>query len=388
MHIVYAVTTCSDRVYRQLFENSPQKPAFQSQKYHRLLIEGLAAHTQVDVVANVPINRGLMDWSVLHLPEEREGGACYRYISAYRNPFRKLFHVALGTFRQTLRLARRDSVVMVDCLNRTTAFFALLAARLRGCRCVGIVTDLPDMLGGGRFYRRMANYVIAHCTDYVFLTGEMNTRLNPTGKPHVILEGHADITMEEKHPSPEKKEHPRVCLYAGSVCRLFGLSDLVEGFRMAELPDTRLVIYGQGDYVPELQAIAAEDPRIVYGGMLLSSQVVEKEMSATLLVNPRPTNEEYVKYSFPSKTMEYMASGTPVLTTALPGMPKEYYPHVFLIHEETPAGIAQALKDTLSRTDADLFRFGCKARAFVLKERNNIVQAGKILAMLEASERK
>ena len=122
--------------------------------------------------------------------------------------------------------------------------------------------------------------------------------------------------------------------------------------------------------------------------MLLSSQVVEKEMSATLLVNPRPTNEEYVKYSFPSKTMEYMASGTPVLTTALPGMPKEYYPHVFLIHEETPAGIAQALKDTLSRTDADLFRFGCKARAFVLKERNNIVQAGKILAMLEASERK
>lgn len=41
MHIIYAVTTCSDRVYRQLFEDAPRKPAFQSQKYHRLLIEGL-----------------------------------------------------------------------------------------------------------------------------------------------------------------------------------------------------------------------------------------------------------------------------------------------------------------------------------------------------------
>ncbi len=52
MHIIYAVTTCSDRVYRQLFADAPRKPAFQSQKYHRLLIEGLAAGAKVDVVAN------------------------------------------------------------------------------------------------------------------------------------------------------------------------------------------------------------------------------------------------------------------------------------------------------------------------------------------------
>ena len=43
MHIVHAVTTCSDPVYRQLFEKAPVKPGFQAQKYHRLLIEGLAA---------------------------------------------------------------------------------------------------------------------------------------------------------------------------------------------------------------------------------------------------------------------------------------------------------------------------------------------------------
>ena len=57
MHIIYAVTTCSDRVYRQLFADAPRKPAFQSQKYHRLLIEGLAAGAKVDVVANPPVNR-------------------------------------------------------------------------------------------------------------------------------------------------------------------------------------------------------------------------------------------------------------------------------------------------------------------------------------------
>ena len=31
MHIIYAVTTCSDRVYQQLFSHVKVKPAFQSQ---------------------------------------------------------------------------------------------------------------------------------------------------------------------------------------------------------------------------------------------------------------------------------------------------------------------------------------------------------------------
>ena len=41
MHIVYSVPTCSDRVYRMLFSHAKKMPAFQAQKYHRLLIEGL-----------------------------------------------------------------------------------------------------------------------------------------------------------------------------------------------------------------------------------------------------------------------------------------------------------------------------------------------------------
>ena len=153
------------------------------------------------------------------------------------------------------------------------------------------------------------------------------------------------------------------------------------------LKQGELVIYGPGDYVEELKAICAEDPRVEYGGMLLSSQVMEKEMEATLLVNPRPTGEEYVKYSFPSKTMEYMASGTPVLTTRLPGMPAEYFPYVHFIDEETPEGIARALKRVLSRSDSELFSQGMAARAFILKTRNNLVQAEKILDMLEKTKR-
>jgi len=381
MHIIYAVTTCSDRVYKQLFSKVKVKPAFQSQKYHRLLIEGLAAGAEVDVVANPPVNRSVLSENFVRLPKEEEGGACYRYIPAIRNPVLKAAAVGFGTFFRTFFLIRKDSAVVVDGLNRVTALSAMLAARLRGKPCVGIVTDLPDMLSGSRFSKGLANFVIRHCTHYVLLTEAMNDYLNKQGKPYVILEGHADITMADRIPAMEKKAEQRICFYAGGVSKQYGLANLVEGFRKADLPNTRLHIYGPGDYVKQLQQIAAEDARLFYGGMLLNTEIVDREQEATLLVNPRPTDEEYVKYSFPSKTMEYMASGTPVLTTVLPGMPREYHPYVYLLEEETADGIAKMLQEVLAHSDEELFQKGSAARRFVLEQKNNVIQARKILEM-------
>lgn len=386
MHIVYTVNTCSSRVYRELFAHTKTKPAFQSQKYHRLLIEGLAKNAEVDVVACPPVNVKSLDRAYVPLPDEEEGGARYHYIPAIRNPYLKIAAMAWGSFWGTLRLARRDSAVMVDCLNRTTALFALAAARIRGCRCVGIVMDLPDMFIRKNFSTRVANFVIRHCTDYVLLTEAMNDYLRNTEKPYVVLEGHSDIEMRKEIPSRERKLPGKVCLYAGGVSRQYGLATLAEGFQKADIPDARLHIYGPGDYVEELKEIAARDSRIHYGGMLLNTEIVEKEMEATLLINPRPTHEEFVKYSFPSKTMEYMSTGRPVLTTKLPGMPREYYPHVFFIEEETVDGVADALKRVFSHSDDELEAKGLAARTFVLEERNNVIQAAKIIAMLENRE--
>ena len=81
--------------------------------------------------------------------------------------------------------------------------------------------------------------------------------------------------------------------------------------------------------------------------------------------------------------MEYMVSGTPVLTTVLPGMPKEYYPHVYLLEDESAAGIARKLRQVLSLSDEELFEKGQQARSFVLETRNNVVQAKKILDMIK-----
>ena len=386
MNIVYASACVSASAYAALYSASKVKPAFQAQKYNRLFIEGLAHHTRVDAIGYPDAESTVRPERIVKLKPETVGNAHYHYLWGFRGPYRRL-HLLFGTFFKTFGLLMGDSAVVVDCLNQMAGLGAMLAARLRGKPCIGIVTDLPQFMGSGASFA-VSRYLIRHCTGYVLLTEAMNAVVNPTGKPHVVLEGHADAAMEQCRPSLERKACKRICLYAGSINRIYGIGMLVEGFLLANLPDVELHIYGSGDYEQELTEIAEKHPNITYGGLLLPSQVVEKEMEATLLVNPRPSDEEFVRYSFPSKTMEYMSTGTPVLMTKLPCLPKEYLPHLYLIEQETPEGVARALRDTLAKDDETLFQKGIGARNFVLKERNNVIQAKKVLDMLERSQEK
>ncbi len=108
--------------------------------------------------------------------------------------------------------------------------------------------------------------------------------------------------------------------------------------------------------------------------------LVGNVMIDTLLVNPRSSAEELAKYSFPSKNMEYMASGTPILTTPLPGMPKEYYPFVYIFDDETVDGFEKTLRMLLSKPKDQLHEFGRRAKEFVLTHKNNRMQADRILS--------
>ncbi len=49
--------------------------------------------------------------------------------------------------------------------------------------------------------------------------------------------------------------------------------------------------------------------------------------------------------------MEYMVSGTPLVTTSLPGMPEEYKDYVYIFTEENVYGIYSTLKLILSKKE-------------------------------------
>ena len=230
-----------------------------------------------------------------------------------------------------------------------------------------------------RVLRRVARLTYGALDAFVLLTEAMNPVVNPANKPHIVMEGLVDRRMAaETHQPAAKADEPTV-LYAGALRREYGLADLIEGFQSYPDPSARLVIYGAGDYADQIKAAAEIDSRIDYRGVVPNDQVVAAEEAAWLLVNPRPIDQEFTKYSFPSKNMEYLASGSAVLTTRLPGMPCDYYNYVLPIESGGAASVATALAAALNQGKEELETRGRQGKQFVLEKKNNHAQATRIL---------
>lgn len=386
MNVIYVSNTCSAEKYAEYVEKHHVQASQQAQKYNLLLAEGMAAAgADVQMISGRPITRRISGRKWYGAEEETKNGVLFSYVPFLNLPLLRNLWVFAGVFFRILFSERRrkETIVIGDMLNFSAAAAMMLASFFRGYRTVGIVTDVPCYLAGSgspSLFQRINLWMIRCCRAYLLLTAAMNEIVNPGGKPSIVLEGHADIGMKDAVNTLEGKENPRVCLYAGLLMKIYGIANLVEGFMQAELPDTELHIYGSGDYVDELKEIARRNEKIRYMGIAPNREVVEAELRATLLINPRPTGEVYVRYSFPSKNMEYMVSGTPVLTTRLPGMPEDHYPYVYFIDDEAAEGMKEALVRVLGRSDRELHEFGMKARSFILETKNNCAQAEKVLA--------
>ncbi len=77
-----------------------------------------------------------------------------------------------------------------------------------------------------------------------------------------------------------------------------------------------------------------------------------------------------------------MSVGTPLITTKLPGIPKDHYPYIYFIEDETETGIYNTLKTLLKKSDEELHQFGSLCKDFTLNEKNNIIQTKKIVEMI------
>lgn len=373
--------------YLQKYNNQLQQ---QGQKYNQLLMEGLAQQgAEVVSLSTRPINRTITKQKYFRGEKEREKGIDYNYIPFFNLKILRPFSVFFGVFFRILfsKGTRKNTVIICDALNLVASIAVTCAAFIRRYETVGIVTDVPCHLSYAQHISRSQKLNLAlmqQFKSYLLLTEQMNEVVNPRRRPYIVMEGHADLSLATVENRLEDKDPKKVCFYAGSIMKIYGIENLVKGFLKADVENTELHIYGTGDYADELQKLSDQNENVKYMGMAPNGEIVKAEMRSTLLVNPRPAGEDYTKYSFPSKNMEYMASGTPVLTTKLPGMPKDHLDHVYLIEDESIDGIAHKLKELLLLPQNELWEKGKKAKAFILSEKNNVKQAQKLLDMISA----
>lgn len=281
----------------------------------------------------------------------------------------------------------KDKCILLYSLYKPVLKNVLSLCEKYDCRCFSFVPDLPKHMylnksGIRAFvanrYVKKAVAIQGNLDGYIYLTEAMKDEIAPQ-KPYIVVEGIADVSAATSVNNERKNN---VIMYAGAISSRYGFQNLIEAFSMLE-GDYELHIYGYGDYATELEEKAKKNSRIKYFGRQPREEILKKEKEAALLVNVRNPDDEFTKYSFPSKTMEYMLSGTPLLTTCLSGIPENYFDYCISIKDNEPESIKSAIEDFFSLGDIEKFSMGERAREFIVTQKNQKVQSERVLGFLE-----
>lgn len=253
-----------------------------------------------------------------------------------------------------------------------------------------IVPDLPEFMTDecgkkSKFIRKLyyknIYKKIRNIDSFILLTQEMHKKLN-TDQPFLVIEGIAAESTASVDSQQLNDKNEATCtkniVYTGGISARYGLIDLVDAFCGLTDQDIRLVLCGGGDAVSYVTNKMKTDSRIQYKGYVSREEALRYQREAYVLVNPRKGDAEYTKYSFPSKTIEYMCSGRPLLMYKLPSIPNEYDEHIFYIEGD----IQEALEKILLYSQGFLTNKGMKAKKFILETRTLIPQGKKIKEFL------
>mgnify|MGYP000250626225 CR=1 FL=1 len=391
MNILYVSRACPQKKYDEL----KNKPSQASTKFNRLIVEGLSYNGANVHCAFVDEKNISVNWNK-QIIKYIDNNVIYYIKRNIKNKFlKKIFNFfnIINVFHNVLR--EKNSILICDYLCITNSLLALVVAKFKNRKSVAIVTDLPEFIGDSnnknkytfkkRFYVIISNFLLKRFDYYVLLTEEMKYKINKNIKnnEYIVMEGLIDINSTNIINNLENKDSIKKCIYAGSLHKEYGIDLLIKAFHKVNLQNSVLHIYGDGNYINEIKEICKLDNRIKYLGKVSNDKIIKEQITATLLINPRTSQGEYTKYSFPSKNMEYMSSGTPILGCVLPGMPKEYIEYMYIIREENNlVYLTNKLEEILSTDKVKLHNMGKKAKEFVLKEKNNVIQTKRIINLL------
>jgi glycosyltransferase involved in cell wall biosynthesis len=256
--------------------------------------------------------------------------------------------------------------------------------------CV-IVPDLPEFMGGNmeNYYTRVFVKVnqyfnfraLKNFDSFVLLSEHMVSKLPILNKPWIRVEGIFDDWDEIQ---PAKKEEGKIILYSGTIAKRYGIMNLIDAFKKIVNSDYRLWICGEGDCREIIEDLAKTDNRIEYFGQKHRMEILTLQRKATVLINPRISNGEFTKYSFPSKILEYLASGTPCIMYRLKGIPEEYFNYCYIPENENSESLKNAIMIACEKPQSELDEFGKKAAQFIKEQKNPTIQGKKIYDLLDS----
>lgn len=302
-------------------------------------------------------------------------------------PFKLIFRMIFTLFELVkwfIMNCRQTSVVMVYSSQISQLIAIRIASIFFNFKSVAVLTDPISMGIPGEskikrlvriLDRRLQKYHLKNLDGLIVLTRDLATDY-AADVPYVVVEGIApdidqDIIIE--YPRNEKF----TVAYAGMLKAEYDILLLLNSVK--QLEDVELWIFGKGDMMDDVISFCEKHNNVKYFGFLEPMELRKKLVMADCFISHLPVDGWYTKYKFPSKILEYMAIGKPVISSRYPTIPSEYSELIVWIDVLTPYGIQETIRQVQTMSEDARRRMGNKCRNFAVQEKS-VYNQGKIMA--------
>lgn len=325
-----------------------------------------------------------------------ENNICFEFFPFINITPIKQFSIGIAAFFSILFWGwrtRKTSQRIIYTFNISVppGIFILLGAWLTKSKCVAMIYDIcvPGETAPVTFFNKLDYWLhkktLPLFDGLVVITDAIAKDFAPY-VPYLRVEGGIKPDLLNQYPDSEdfRNHDPDyfTMIAAGRLDEVNGINEIISAFSLLKGEKYRLHIAGSGPLENFVKSSAAQDPRIQFHGFISFNEVLKLYASSDLLLNIRLTQRIDTRYFFPSKTMEYLASGVPVITTCPGNVTKEYPELAYLLYDETPEALANLiLKVEMTPVERRLARAKA-ARDYMVSHKTWDVQALRISQFL------
>ena len=383
-------------VYDRVVKNSKSKPSNAPENFQMMLAEGIYNSCKdLDLlsIVNVASYPNGSQMTFHSCEYDLPFGAKVKQLKMINIQGIKQKHIYLETYRALQKWAcnncDEDKFVIMYSDYPPQADACRKICKKYDIKCVLLMTDLPTYYMFKHkpslysyFMKRMdkkRKENFAKFDAYILLTQWMSGEMKIDSKPQIVIEGFAN---PNQYNFSEVKEAIPTVMYSGALSQVHNIKLLVNAFKKTDI-NAKLWLFGSGDLEEWVKSEIKDDNRISYFGKVSREELLHRQKRAHLLISVKSVNDEHTKYAFPSKVLEYMSSGTPVLSTKALGIPEEYFNYMYTLEDESENAVAKKIEQCLCKTQKELDEMGERALDFVSRNKHFTPQGKKIVDFIE-----
>lgn len=167
----------------------------------------------------------------------------------------------------------------------------------------------------------------------------------------------------KKVPDIFIENNNKIFLYTGVIRKENGVDLMLDAFKSIGDSDAVLKICGKGSYAGFIEKVNS-DPRIKFYGLVDNKMLTSLYEEASYFINPRLSCFEENNNNFPSKLLDYLSYGKPIITTHTKGINPIYFDFMYVFNNENTNDLSKLMSKMLLLNSVSKNELHFKIRKF------------------------